>query len=690
LGSFGIIARVGEAEREERTERRLSEAKRRVDELRDLINHHNYRYHVLDDPEVSDTEYDELMRELRALEEEFPELITPDSPTQRVGARPSALFAPVRHRSAMLSLDNVFSWEELRAWGDRVVRALGREPDFYCELKIDGVAVALTYENGRYVRGATRGDGYVGEDVTANIRTIRPVPVILRDGDHPPVLEARGEVYLPLKAFERLNQELTEQGGRPFANPRNAAAGSLRQKDPAVTASRPLRLWCHGVGVAEGRRFERHSEALDYLKSAGLPVSPESQLVGTLEEVFKYCGHWEEHRHDVDYEIDGAVVKVDQIWLQEELGATSKAPRWAIAYKFPPQERTTVLRGIFVHTGRTGVVTPFAQLEPVFVGGVTVTTATLHNEDEVKRKDVRPGDTVIVRRAGDVIPEVVGPVVSRRPKNAKPWRFPKKCPSCETPLVREGAYWRCPNRGGCPSQNIEWLFAFASRGAMDIDGLGYKTALLLLDMGWVNDPADLYSLSAEQLAQLPGFKEKKIQNLLRGIEASKDRPLWRLLVALNIPHVGSHTAQVLAEAFGSIDRLKEAPVEELEAVEEIGPIVAQAVHDWFHDRDNRKLLEKLRKAGVRMADEPRKKKADGPLAGKTIVLTGGLESMSREEATKAAGEAGARVASSVSKKTDFVVAGSDPGTKYDKAVQLGVEIIDEQEFLKQLERKKGE
>jgi DNA ligase (NAD+) len=668
-------------------ERRRAEAKRRVEELRDLIDYHNWRYHVQDDPEVSDAEYDELMRELRALEEEFPELIVPDSPTQRVGGAPSELFAPVRHRTPMLSLDNAFTREELEAWGGRVLRALGREADFFCELKIDGVAVALTYEDGKYVQGATRGDGFVGDDITGNIRTIRSVPFSLRDGDHPRVLEVRGEVYLPVKAFEKLNEQLTEQGGRPFANPRNAGAGSLRQKDPAVTASRPLRLWCHGIGVAEGRRFDRHSEALEYVKRAGLPVSPESELLGTLEEVFKFCQRWQEHRHDVDYEIDGVVVKVDQIPLQEELGATSKAPRWAIAYKFPPEERTTLLRNIFVHTGRTGVVTPFAQLEPVFVSGVTVTTATLHNEDETKRKDVRPGDTVIVRRAGEVIPEVVGPVASKRPKNARPWRFPKKCPSCGTALVRVGAYWRCPNKGGCPSQNIEWLFAFASRGAMDIDGLGYKTALLLLDMGWVDDPSDIYAITADQLAQLPGFKEKKIDNLLSGIEASKDRPVWRLLVALNVPHVGSHTAEVLADAFGSIDRLRDAAVEELEAVEEIGPIVARAVHEWFHDKANRRLLDKLRKAGIRTADPPKKKKKAGPLEGKTLVLTGGLETMSREDATRAAEDAGARVASSVSKSTDFVVAGADPGTKYDKAVRLGVEITDEKEFLKRLGRR---
>jgi DNA ligase (NAD+) len=674
-------------ERDEGLERRRSEAKRRVEELRDLINHHQYRYYVLDDPEVADVEYDELIRELEALEGEFPELIMPDSPTQRVGGQPSELFAPVRHLAPMLSLDNAFSWEELNAWGGRVVRALGREADFYCELKIDGVAVALTYEDGKYVRGATRGDGFVGDDITSNIRTIRSVPFALRDGDHPPVLEVRGEVYLPVKAFEKLNEELTARGGRPFANPRNAAAGSLRQKDPAVTASRPLRLWCHGVGVAEGWRFERHSEALDYVQRAGLPVSPEAELLGGLEEVFKYCQKWEEHRHDVDYEIDGVVVKVDQIPLQEELGATSKAPRWAIAYKFPPEERTTLLRNIFVHTGRTGVVTPFAQLEPVFVSGVTVTTATLHNEDEVKRKDVRLGDTVIVRRAGDVIPEVVGPVPSKRPKGARRWRFPKACPSCGADLVRVGAYWKCPNKRACPSQNIEWLFAFASRGAMDIEGLGYKTGLLLIERGWVKDPADLYSITDQQLAELPGHKEKKISNLRRSIEASKDRPLWRLLVALNIPHVGSHMAEVLADAFGSIDRLSEASVDDLEAVDEVGPIVARAVHEWFQDRGNRKLLDKLRKAGIRMADPPKKKTKAGPLTGKSIVLTGGLESMSRDQAIKAAEEAGGRVTSSVSKKTDFVVAGTDPGSKLDKAQSLGVEIVDEGEFLKRLGRK---
>jgi DNA ligase (NAD+) len=671
-------------ERHEAEERRRSEAKRRVEELRDLIDYHNYRYHVLDDPEVSDAEYDELMRELRALEEEFPEFITPDSPTQRVGGAPTELFAPARHRVPMLSLDNAFSWEELSAWGKRVERAVGRQAEFVCELKIDGLAVALTYEDGTYVRGATRGDGYVGDDITANIRTIRSVPMRLRGTGHPKVLEVRGEVYLPIKAFEELNDELRDKEQKTFANPRNAAAGSLRQKDPSVTASRPLRLWCHGVGAVEGRRFQRHSEILDELKVRGLPVDPNVRRVRSLEEVFDYCERWQRSRHSIDYEIDGVVVKVDQIALQEELGATSHAPRWAIAYKFPPEERTTLLREIGVHTGRTGMVTPFAFLEPVFVGGVTVSTATLHNEDEVNRKDVREADTVIVRRAGDVIPEVVGPVLSKRPPNAKPWKFPKKCPSCGVALVRKGAYWFCPNKAGCPSQNIEWLFSFASRGAMDIDSLGYKTGIQLIEMGWVKDPADIYSLTREQLAQLPGFKEKKIEKLLTATLASKDRPIWRLLVALNIRHVGWHVAQVLARAFPSVDRLKKARLEEIEAVEGIGPEIAQSVYEWFHDKENLRLLEKLRKAGVRMEDEEPEPLPEGPLTGKTVVITGGLLSMSRSEAEQAAREAGARVASSVSKKTDFVVVGQNPGSKHDRALQLGVQTIDEQEFLKRL------
>ncbi|HSL15672.1 MAG TPA: NAD-dependent DNA ligase LigA [Actinomycetota bacterium] len=667
--------------------RELAAAKVRVEELREQLNEHSYRYYVLDDPVVSDAEYDELMRELRELEERFPELITPDSPTQRVGITPADLFAPVQHRAPMLSLDNAFSEAELKAWATRVERAVGTSARYSCELKIDGVAVALTYEDGVLVQGATRGDGRTGEDITANVRTVRSVPQRLRTKQPPKLLEVRGEVYFPVEAFERLNEQLTEQGQRPFANPRNAAAGSLRQKDPRVSASRPLALWCHSFGYADGIRFDSHSGFLAWCRDVGLPVAPTSEVQDDLDGVNAYLARWQEQRHSVDWEIDGVVVKVDQTALQDELGATSHAPRWAIAYKFPPEERTTLLRSIDVHTGRTGVVTPFAVLEPVYVGGVTVTTATLHNEDEVRRKDVRVGDTVVVRRAGDVIPEVVGPVLAKRPKNARPWRFPKRCDSCGTPLVRKQgeAYWRCPNRRGCPSQNVEWLFAFASRGAMDIEGLGYKTGFLLLDLGWVGDPADVYSLTQEQLAQLPGFKDKRIHNLLDAIERSKDRPLWRLLVGLGIPHVGSHVAQVLARAFGSIDALVEASEEQIDEVEGIGPEIAQSVAAWFKDKGNRRLLEKLRRAGVRMKDEP-VETPEGPLSGTTMVLTGGLETMSRDEATRLAQEAGARIASSVSKKTDLVVVGENPGSKAAKAEELGVETIGEREFLRRLGR----
>ena len=663
-------------------------AKLRVEELREQINYHNYRYYVLDEPEVSDAEFDELMGALHELEERYPEFVTPDSPTQRVGVTPAELFTPVEHRAVMLSLDNAFSEGELKAWATRVERGVGTGARYSCELKIDGVAVAFTYENGVLVKGATRGDGRVGEDITSNVRTVRSVPQRLLVKEPPTALEVRGEVYLPVKAFEKLNEELTAGGQRPFANPRNSAAGSLRQKDPKISASRPLSLWVHSFGYAEGIRFDSHSGFLAWCRDAGLPVAPTGEVHDDLDGVIAYVHEWEEHRHSVDWEIDGVVVKVDQIALQEELGATSHAPRWAVAYKFPPEERTTLLLEIAVNTGRTGIVTPFAILEPVSVGGVTISRATLHNEDEVRRKDVREKDTVIVRRAGDVIPEVVAPVLPKRPKSSRRWRFPKACPSCGTALVRkEGeAYWRCPNKRGCPSQNVEWLFAFASRGAMDIEGLGYKTGILLIEMGWVRDPSDVYAITEEKLVQLPGFKDKKIRNLLSAIEGSRDRPLWRLLVALNIPHVGSHVSQVLARAFGTIDALADAGVDEIDDVEEIGPEIARSVYEWFHDRRNRKLLEKLRKAGVRMADEKVKGVGKGPLAGKTIVLTGGLSAMSRDEATLAALAAGARVASGVSKKTDFVVAGENPGSKAAKAEQLGVEIVDEDGFLKRLGR----
>ena len=671
-------------------ERKLAEAELRVEELRELVNHHLYRYHVLDDPEVSDAEYDELIGQLRALENEFPELITPDSPTQRVGAAPAELFRPVPHRAPMLSLDNAFSEEELRAWGARVDRGLaGATPTFVCELKIDGVACALTYEDGVLTVAATRGDGRVGEDITANVRTLKSIPRQLETEDPPSVIEVRGEVYFPVKAFEELNVRLTEAGERPFANPRNGAAGSLRQKDAKITASRPLRMWVHSFGAAEGITFGSHSDFLAWSEKVGLPVPPTNHRTKNLKEILAFLRRWEKKRHSLDWEIDGAVIKVDDAKLQRRLGATSHAPRWAIAYKFPPEERTALLKSIEVHTGRTGKITPFAVLEPVFVGGVTITNATLHNEDETRRKDVRKGDTVIVRRAGDVIPEIVGPVLAKRPKNARQVEDAQ-----ELLLVRhrrwcaaEGeADWRCPNKAGCPDQSVEWLFHFAGRGAMDIEGLGYKTGIALLTKGFIKDPADIYRVTDEQMAELDGFATKSIENLRRAIDASKDRPLWRLLAGLNIRHVGSHVAQVLASAFLTVDALAGASADEIDAVPEIGPEVAATVAAWFEDPDNLALIEKLREAGVRLEDEPPPDEGPKPLEGKTIVLTGGLDTLSRDEATKLAQRAGARVSSSVSKKTDFVVAGENPGSKHDQAVKLGVEIVDEQELLRRLGR----
>jgi len=673
---------------ERAAERQRAQDKVRVEELREQLNHHSYRYHVLDDPEVSDAEYDELMRELVALEDRFPELVTPDSPTQRVGGAPADLFAPVAHRARMLSLDNVFSLEELQAWAARVERAVGTDVAYTCEQKIDGVACALTYERGVLVQAATRGDGVTGEDITSNVRTVTGIPRKLRTPEPPPVIEVRGEIYLPVKAFEDLNRRLLEAEQRAFANPRNAAAGSLRQKDPKVTASRPLRMWVHSFGYAERARFGSHIEFLEWAREAGLPVAPTVERVEDLPGAFAYTERWERDRHTVDWEIDGVVIKVDRTGQQQELGSTARAPRWAIAVKFPPEERTTLLENIDVHTGRTGKITPFAVLDPVMVGGVTVTFATLHNEDEVRRKDVRKGDHVIVRRAGDVIPEIVGPVLAKRRRGARRWKMPPACPSCGTPLVRpEGeADWRCPNRRGCPDQGLEWLFHFAGRGAMDIEHLGYKTVMALLGRGMIEDPADIYALDAERLGALPGFKDRSISNVLTQIEASKDRPIWRLLVGLNIRHVGEHVAQVLARAFGSIDTLMAASEDEIDAVAEIGPEIAASVREWFDEEENVALIEKLRAAGLRMADPVRRDAGPKPLEGQTIVLTGGLDALSREEAAEAAQAAGARVASSVSKKTSFVVAGESPGSKYDRAVELGVELVDEQEFLKRLGR----
>jgi DNA ligase (NAD+) len=660
-----------------------AQAKKRVGELREQIDYHSYRYYVLDDPEVADVEYDALNGELIELETQYPDLVTPDSPTQRVGAPPSEQFAASEHRVPMMSLDNCFSLEELLAWGKRVERNIGTPDAYVTELKMDGVAVNLTYEDGRFVKGATRGDGRVGEDITANLRTVKAVPLRLR-GNPPKVLEVRGEVYMRTDDFEKLNSKLSEQGLRVFSNPRNGAAGSLRMKDPSITAERNLSLICHGVGYLSGLRLKSHWEALALMREWGLRTNPENKRLETLDEVYEFCSYWEEHRHDVPYEIDGVVAKVDPIAQQEELGYTSKAPRWAIAYKFPPEERTTLLEDIFASVGRTGVVTPFAQLETVFVGGVNITTATLHNEDEVARKDIRPKDTVIVRRAGDVIPEVVGPVLSKRPKNARRWKMPKKCPSCGSELVRaEGeAATRCLNIYDCAAQRRERLFHFASRGGMDIEGLGYQTINALMERRYLKDVSDIYFLTREQLAELEGFGEKSIDNLMKAIDASRKRPLAALLRALGIPHVGGAASEILAQEVRSLEKLETMSAEELDSIEGIGPIIAQAIASFFAEPRNRQVIARLREGGVEPVPPPKKK--EGPLTGKAFVLTGGLEGFSRDEAAQAIEDRGGKVTSSVSKKTDYVVVGENPGSKYDKAVQLGIETLDEKAFKKLL------
>jgi DNA ligase (NAD+) len=659
----------------------LSAAKLRVEELRAQLEHHNYRYHVLDAPEVSDAEYDQLMRELKALEGKHPELLTADSPTQRVGgAAVTTLFAPARHSSPLLSLDNAFDDEELTAWRDRVLKGLGREPSYVCEPKIDGVSVAVVYERGRLTRGATRGDGQVGEDVTSNVRTIRAVPHRLRTDSPPEWLEVRGEVFLRLADFDRINDEQGAAGKPLFANPRNATAGLLRQKDPAVTASRPLSVYFHGLVRIVGKNLESYSETLAYLRELGLRTHPESKPCAGLDAVRAYVADMAARRHALEHEIDGAVIKVDRYADANELGATSKFPRWAIAYKFPPEEQTTKLRDIQVSVGRTGAVTPFAVLEPVRVGGVTISMATLHNADEVVRKGVLIGDTVVVRRAGEVIPEVVAPIPSLRDGSERAFVMPKACPNCGTELLRpEGeAVARCPNLL-CPAQIWGRIVHFASRGAMDIEHLGERTASELLDRKLIGDPADIFFLTEAQIGQVPGFKDKSITNLLAAIAAAKDRPIDRLLFGFGIRHVGTSAARALADAFGSIERIAAAPAEELGAVDGVGGVIAGAVRAFFDRPDTAGLLDKLRRAGVRF--EEQRQKASGHLVGKTFVITGTLAAMSREEAKEKIEAIGGKVTNSLSSRTDYLVVGESPGSKLDKATKLGVATLDEKAFL---------
>jgi DNA ligase (NAD+) len=580
----------------------------------------------------------------------------------------------------MLSLDNVFSDDEFTAWSHRATREVP-VPAWLCELKIDGLAVDVVYEQGRLVRAATRGDGTTGEDVTLNVRTIEGVPSRLSGADVPELLEVRGEVFLPAAAFAEINARLVDEGRPPFANPRNAAAGSLRQKDPRVTATRPLAMTVHGLGARRGFDPPSQSAAYQRLQELGLPISARYEVFDDVSGVRGYVAYWGEHRHDIEHDIDGVVIKVDALSLQGRLGATAKSPRWAVAWKYPPEEVNTKLNNIFVNVGRTGRVTPFASLEPVHVGGVTVSTATLHNEDEVKRKNVLVGDTVVVRRAGDVIPEVVGPVVALRDGSETVFEMPTECPECGTPLVRpEGeADTRCPNSVSCPAQLRESVFHFAGRGALDIDGLGYETATVLLEEGRLHDVGDIFHLTAESFAGLRGFGDKKVAQILAGLQAARHRPLWRLLVGLSIRHVGPTAAQALARELRSLDAIAAASAEDLAAVEGVGPTIAAAIVDWFGDARHREIVERIRSGGATVADEG-PAAGPGPLTGLTLVITGTLSRYSRDAAAAAVQDRGGKVSGSVSKKTSYVVVGDSPGSKHDKAVQLGVPVLDEDGF----------
>ncbi|NDU73572.1 NAD-dependent DNA ligase LigA [Actinomadura sp. DSM 109109] len=694
-----------------------AEARRRHKELSERLDEANYRYYVLDQPTLSDAEYDRMMREIGELERRHPELVTPDSPTQRVGAPIVTDFATVEHLERMQSLDNAMSADELLAWDERVVKEVGEVAGYLCELKIDGLAIALTYEEGRLVRGVTRGDGRTGEDVTNNVRTIADIPDRLSGDGWPDVLEVRGEVFLPVEGFEQVNAAQIEAGKEPFANPRNAAAGSLRQKDPRVTAQRPLGMLVHGFGAWRGgRQPDSQSGAYELMRGWGLPVSDRYRVVGGLDAVREYIEAYGEDRHGTEYEIDGVVVKVDQFALQRRLGSTSRAPRWAIAWKYPPEEVNTKLLDIKVGVGRTGRVTPYGVMEPIKVAGSTVERATLHNASEVRRKGVLIGDTVVLRKAGDVIPEIVAPVTSLRDGSEREFTMPDTCPECGTKLAyeKEGDVdIRCPNARSCPGQLRERLFYLASRKALDIEALGYVAATALTQPLEPSDPpvkdeGDLFHLTVDQLlpirslvldqrtgttktdpktgepkvvsffANKEGEPKKTVEVLFEELEKAKRQPLWRVLVALSIRHVGPSAAQDLAREMRSMDAIAEASEEELAAVDGVGPTIAASIRKWFEEPWHREIVEKWRAAGVRMEDEG----AEGPrpLEGVSVVITGSLEGFSRDSATEAVQRLGGKVSGSVSKKTGFVVVGDSPGSKYDKAVKLGVPVLGEEGF----------
>jgi DNA ligase (NAD+) len=657
----------------------------RAAELRRLVEHHSYRYYVLDDPELSDAEYDRLFDELVELERQHPELAPPDSPTQRVGAPPSSVFAKVPHPSPMGSLEKVTDDAGLEKWAADVRKRLGSDEEpiaYVTEPKIDGSAINLIYENGVFVRGATRGDGIRGEDVTVNLKTIKAVPLrmLVPDGESPPpLLEVRGEVYMPLSSFNRLNEGLAAEGKKTAPNPRNAAAGSLRQKDSSITASRDLSIWIHGLGRADGVELETHSGALAWLRARGFRTNPFAERHDSLESVARVCGEWEKRRVELDYEIDGIVIKVDSLDQQRRLGALHERPRWARAYKWAPMTAQTKLLRINIRVGRTGNLNPWAQLEPVEVGGVTVSTATLHNEEDINRKDIREGDVVIVQRAGDVIPQVVGPVLPHA-KGTKPFRMPANCPLCEAEIVKpEGeAMHRCPNRA-CPSRGLETLIHWVM-AAMDIEGVGEQFVRRFWDEGLLRSMPDLYRLTIEQLVEHEGFGEISAGKAVDAIGRSKEQPFMRVLFGLNIPQVGWVTAQNLARHFGDVDRLMAASQEEIEAVEGIGPDRAEAIAEWFSDEENRRLVAELRDLGLTFTAGEAERPVEGPLTGKTYVITGTLERWTREEAAAALEARGAKVGSSVSKKTAGLVVGEEPGSKLAKAQRAGVPLLTEEEF----------
>ncbi len=673
------------------TEGATSEQRVRWQQLADEVREHQFRYYVRDAPIISDGEFDTLLRELQALEDAHPDLRTPDSPTQLVGGGFATEFTAVDHLERMLSLDNVFDYDELRAWAGRVEAEAGSDLHYLCEVKIDGVALNLVYENGKLTRGATRGDGRTGEDVTLNARTIEDIPAELTphpDFPIPELLEVRGEVYFRLEDFETLNAQIVAEGKPPYANPRNTAAGSLRQKNPAVTAQRRLRMICHGFGRMAGYRPQSQHEAYQALAAWGLPVSEHTRLVKGIDAVIERVAYWGEHRHDIEHEIDGQVIKVDEMALQRRLGSTSRAPRWAIAYKYPPEEATTTLLNIEVNVGRTGRVTPFAVMAPVSIAGSTVSMATLHNASEVKRKGVLIGDTVTIRKAGDVIPEVLGPVVDARTGAEREFVMPTHCPNCGTELApeKEGdADIRCPNQQFCPAQLRERVFHLASRGGFDIEALGDKAADALLRSGAITDEGDLFDLDEERLLSVPLFTNQKGQltqnahRLLENLRTVKERPLWRVLVALSIRHVGPTAARALAAEFGSLERIEAASVEELAATDGVGPTIAAAVGEWFTVDWHRAIVDKWRAAGVRMEDE-RDESIERTLDGLSIVVTGSLQTFTRDGAKEAILVRGGKAAGSVSKKTAFVVIGDSPGSKAAKAEELGVPILDEDGF----------